>query len=205
MPDGRMEMASGKIVDPFCLRPEDIDVEDIACALSRICRFGGHAPYSVAAHSLAVADCLERWGRKPAVCLSGLMHDSAEAYLGDIPTPIKRAPGMEAFASAERRAEEAIQNALGIISWGDEALDVRTADHLALCREAATFFKSCGEWWISQIDADSAVLAYPYSPAPIEPARAERKFLREFARLKEASCRSTSERLDQSMQALVDL
>jgi len=65
---------------------EMIDIKDIAHALSMIPRFGGHfpLPYSVAQHSVSVANLLDRKN-----AFTGLMHDASEAYLLDIPAPIK--------------------------------------------------------------------------------------------------------------------
>ncbi len=61
-----------------------VDIEDIAYSLSQICRFGGHCRpfYSVAEHCIAMSYLCKhkRWG---------LMHDAAEAYTGDIITPLK--------------------------------------------------------------------------------------------------------------------
>lgn len=77
---------SGKYVNVFEPDPETITIEDIAHALSNQCRFGGHLPrfYSVAQHSVLcweIADELDKF--------DALMHDASEAYLLDIPKPIK--------------------------------------------------------------------------------------------------------------------
>lgn len=82
---------SGRYVDPLDPDPGTILVEDIAHALSHQCRFGGHLPmfYSVAEHSLLVSEFVA-----PEHKLAALMHDASEAYLLDIPSPVKhRLPG----------------------------------------------------------------------------------------------------------------
>jgi hypothetical protein len=72
-------------------QPEDICLADIAYSLAHTPRWGAHAnpQISVGQHSVMVADALLRNGAPQIVQLQGLFHDSAEAYLGDIPTPIK--------------------------------------------------------------------------------------------------------------------
>lgn len=72
--------------------PDEIDIVDIAYSLSHTNRWGGHCcpAFSVAQHSVMVADALLRCGASQMIQLQGLMHDAAEAYLGDVPTPIKR-------------------------------------------------------------------------------------------------------------------
>jgi hypothetical protein len=79
---------SGIIFDVFNPKIEDITIEDIAHALSNICRYGGHSPkfYSVAQHSVF---CSHDNGT-PKEQLELLMHDASEAYLADLPRPIKR-------------------------------------------------------------------------------------------------------------------
>lgn len=78
---------TGIIFWPLDPRPEEIRIEDIAHALSMQCRFGGHCKtfYSVAEHSVRVSRELPQPLR-----LWGLLHDAAEAYLIDLPRPLKR-------------------------------------------------------------------------------------------------------------------
>lgn len=79
---------------------EDIRILDIAHALSLTCRFGGHCSifYSVAEHSIILAKILEDEGAEPLTVLAGLLHDAEEAYLPDIPHPIKaRMPEAQAI------------------------------------------------------------------------------------------------------------
>ena len=71
---------------PLNPRCEDIDIEDIAWSLSNLCRYNGHCKfYSVAEHSIYASQYLPS-----KYALEGLMHDAAEAYIGDISTPVKQ-------------------------------------------------------------------------------------------------------------------
>ena len=66
--------------------PRYFDIEDIAHSLSQLCRFNGHCigTYTVAQHSCIVAEYARDEHK-----LIALMHDAAEAYIGDIPRPLK--------------------------------------------------------------------------------------------------------------------
>lgn len=89
-----IQTQSGRAFDLIDPRAEDVNVDDIAHALSRINRFSGHThgePYSVAHHSMLVADLLASWGAPPAIVREGLLHDAGEAYYGDVTSPVKRA------------------------------------------------------------------------------------------------------------------
>lgn len=81
---------TGKKVDVFDFWLRDICLEDIAHSLSLICRFNGHCSefYSVAEHSVRAANmAINAYNIDPAYVL---LHDAAEAYMGDIPRPIKK-------------------------------------------------------------------------------------------------------------------
>ena len=87
---GHFNTVSGKIIDLNHPTEDMIDIKDIAAALSKICRFGGQINqfYSVAQHCVLVAAMAPAIIKKEA-----LMHDAAEAYLLDIPKPLKHQLG----------------------------------------------------------------------------------------------------------------
>lgn len=82
-----MQTLTGKIFYPLNPTPESICISDIAGALSKMCRFGGHCArfYSVAEHCVLVAAHAPQHLK-----LTALMHDASEAYLVDVPRPVKR-------------------------------------------------------------------------------------------------------------------
>lgn len=128
-----MMLAGGRKFHPFDPRPEDIDIDDIAHALSHVCRFGGHVRrfYSVAEHSVLVARCVPK-----IVGLAALLHDAAEAYLGDIPRPIKHSPEMDGWRKAEARVERAIAARFSI-GWPMDGAIKQVDDRIILDEWAA--------------------------------------------------------------------
>lgn len=87
--EGEIRTNSGIYIKVANPTPDMIDIDDIAHALSHQCRFAGHLPvfYSVAEHSVHCAEMLLE--SHPELALCGLLHDASEAYLLDIPSPIK--------------------------------------------------------------------------------------------------------------------
>lgn len=84
-----MTTYTGKFVDPMNMRPEDICLPDIAHALAMKCRFGGHCRefYSIAQHCCLAATHIQPICQHDRAL--ALLHDASEAYLFDIPTPLK--------------------------------------------------------------------------------------------------------------------
>ena len=80
--------ASGNRLNFANPQPAMIDRKTIAHHLARINRWTGNTdlPYSVAQHSMLVASAI----KTPQWRIYGLLHDGAEAYTGDLPTPFKR-------------------------------------------------------------------------------------------------------------------
>lgn len=87
------------------LKPEEYeyDIEEIATALSNICRYTGHVNsfYSVAEHSVLVSRLVP-----DNLALVGLLHDSSEAFVGDVSSPLKK------LLPEYKKIEEDIQQAI---------------------------------------------------------------------------------------------
>ena len=75
-----------KMFDPLCPDAELIDIEDIAHALSMLCRANGHFKsfYSVAQHSINCMKEARASGYSGRIQLGCLLHDASEAYLSDV-------------------------------------------------------------------------------------------------------------------------
>lgn len=84
---GTIITLSGRRVDPFNMKSDDIYIYDIAHSLSMQCRYNGHISrfYSVAEHSVLVSQYLPEEYK-----LWGLLHDATEAYIGDMVSPVKQ-------------------------------------------------------------------------------------------------------------------
>lgn len=91
---------TGKQFWPLDPRADEVDIRDIAHALAMQCRYAGHCLrfYSVSEHSVLLARWLAaKYGA--AMGLAGLLHDATEAYLIDVPRPIK--PALEGYKRIE--------------------------------------------------------------------------------------------------------
>lgn len=177
--------ADGRAYWPLELRPADVRIEDIAHALSNTCRWGGRCGefYSVAQHCVWVAQRTEEHApNDPEFVLQALLHDAAEAYLGDLVTPIKRVTSLAGrpYLKVESAALVAIHEALGVAhpEWAHTAL-IADADARALATEARDLMG--GVRWEG--------MALPLGPTlePLSPRAARTQFLRMFERLRAAA------------------
>lgn len=134
---------SGKKIDLLNPDPKQITIEDIATGLSNVARFNGQTDnwYSVAEHSIHVAELLPNKYK-----LLGLLHDASEAYICDVPSPLKWLLG-DAYKQVERRLQGAIGEALGL---GQLLVDlppvVKEADAVLLYSEKELLQPSGIEW-----------------------------------------------------------
>lgn len=112
-----IQTRSGHAFEPLNPDPMKIMIADIAVSLSRACRFTGHTieHYSVAQHSVFVSHLVEvlaieagikEPGGVRRLARAGLMHDASEAYLVDIPAPIK--PHLHGYAEIEQKVMAAV-------------------------------------------------------------------------------------------------
>lgn len=128
-----MQTFTGGVFWPLDPREDEVRIEDIAHALSLVCRFAGHCRtfYSVAEHSVRVSDACSPVARPAA-----LLHDAAEAYVGDMVRPLKTQGEMAVFDRTERRIRNVIfTRFLGkypIAEWDE----IKAADLKLLATEA---------------------------------------------------------------------
>lgn len=177
-------MLDGRKFWPLDPRPADFAIEDIAAALSKVCRFGGRCSrfYSVAQHSVLVMELVEQ--ANPDVALLALLHDAAEAYIGDIISPLKTGMfhadpwfGTASIRDLELRIHTSMLIGLGvpIPSTTDHEV-IKAADEIALATEARDLMGNPDWWGLRQPDERRI--------EPLAPDCAERAFLAAYARLK---------------------
>jgi len=156
------------------LKPEEYQptIFEIGYALSNLCRFTGHVGqfYSVAQHSVIVSLIVP-----PQFAYEGLMHDCAEAFIGDMSAPLKRL--MPQYEEMEKAIEMAIFPKLGLTY--PSPIEVKRADLVALATEHRDLFARRFPWTeISGIDP----IAEKISPLP--PKEAYILFMERYIELK---------------------
>ena len=186
----KIQTYTGRIVDPFVLIIADVCLEDIAPALSQICRFTGHTKhfYSVAQHSVNVAAHVAQDGALPATVWWALMHDAHEAYLGDMSAPLKHLNMMKRYREACDDADIIIRAALDIPFSPEAERLVRRADHHLLGVEAGELLNADitrEEWGFPSV----LVRAPWIDLTSWSPYRAATRFLNAFKRYQRLATR----------------
>lgn len=161
---------SGIHFNPQEPKPEDLCIGDIAHALSLLCRFNGHCRtfYSVAEHCVRVSlSC------PPQDALWGLLHDLGEAYLGDLPRPIKAA--FPLFDAWEQNLMHTAAEKFGL-AWPLPD-SVHRADDILLATEIRDLMTRTEDSW--------ELKAQPLAEriTPLSPVDAEQAFLQRYAEL----------------------
>jgi hypothetical protein len=138
---------SGRQFWPLDPHVDDVDINDIAHALSLKVRYGGHCKdfYSVAQHSWLVTEAVrDRLAISQIRMLrTALLHDAAEAYTADIVRPIKHL--ISGFKEIEERIEQVIAEKFNLIYPFPDA--IKEADIILLETERRDLMnKSDAEW-----------------------------------------------------------
>lgn len=164
--------------------PDDISLEDVAQALSKICRFTGHTKefYSVAEHSCLVMEIVNdlMGGEAPHdIQLAALLHDATEAYINDVSTPLKRM--LPDYRAVEARVWEAVAAKFNIPVELPKI--VKLADKLAYIIERNQLMPERA----IEIDRQAGTFVDLVSPelcvVPLQPKQAYKLFTRHTKRL----------------------
>ena len=174
---------SGRVFRPLAPEQDSICIEDIAHALSMLCRFSGHTRefYSVAQHSVYVGRAVwERSRGEDPGCdaaelvFAALMHDASEAYCVDVPRPIKRLPELAGYREIEARVEAAINQRFGIVHRIAAHPWIKEADLAVLAAEARDLLNTPDQKW------ELRATPYPSPICPTTPRWAKDDFLSAF-------------------------
>lgn len=163
---------SGKHFDFADPQPAQIDIVDIAHALSHECRYAGHTRsfYSVAQHSVLVSRIV------PAEhALEALLHDAAEAYCKDIPTPLKAL--LPDYNGIELSVELAIRRTFGLPIAMQPC--VKHADRILLATERRDLMPADDTPW----PILSGIEPLPQPIEPLGPFDAHKLFMSRWAEL----------------------
>lgn len=171
---------TGKKCWPCDPRPEDLDIKDIAHALSLICRFTGHVKqfYCVADHSIRVSDLCSKENK-----LWGLLHDASEAYLADVARPIKRNPEFGAYyKTVESGLMACVIEKFNLAS--PEPSEVKTYDNILLRTEQRDLMPLANDGPLEDNNRwKDGVPALPDKLVPRTSKESEELFLQRFQEL----------------------
>jgi uncharacterized protein len=169
-----IQTAAGRYFDLLLPHTNVIGIDEIAHALAHICRFTGHTRthYSVAQHSWLVS-----WLVPDEFAMHGLLHDAAEAFVGDVSSPLKRQ--LRDYKAIESRVEHAVMVRFGL--WGPDAhAAVKQADLVALVTEQRDLMPPRGDGDWSSLDG---IEPLPWTIEPLPSFVAKALFLRRFEQL----------------------
>ncbi len=166
---GWIQTFTGRSFWPLDARPSEVHIEDIAHSLSLLCRFAGHVRrfYSVAEHCVLMS-----YAVSPVNALAALLHDATEAYVVDLPAPVKK------FMPEYRRAEDALWLVIAKRFGLPAAIpdEVHQADQRIVSDERAVLMAPSSRPWIKIRPLGVCVTGWP-------PHAAEDRYLFRFSEL----------------------
>jgi hypothetical protein len=166
----RLRLNSGAWFDLLAPETSDFTIEDIAHGLAHTCRYAGQSTgfYSVAEHSLLVS------AKAEGHALEGLMHDAAEAFLGDVTRPLKQL--LPDYRRIEKSVDIAICARFGIPSGTPR---VKKADLEVLAAEQDQLMPEGTSDWVTDTEIEPAQILIECLP----PAVAKARFLQRYHEL----------------------
>ena len=165
-----LQTYSGKVFDLKNLITFKPDIEDIAHALAHSCRFSGHCLefYSVAQHSV-----LASFFARPDLKKWALLHDASEAYLSDIPRPLK--PLLPDYIKIEKIVQSRIDDYFGLS--GERPKEIIEMDLRLLATEKRDLMSPEPKTWGLPLPPFKAKIN------PLPPREAKAMFLDQYERL----------------------
>lgn len=173
-----IRLYSGAMFDYNAPQDSDVTIDDVAHALSHVCRFAGHIRhfYSVAQHAVNVSRLVP-----PEHAYAALMHDTAEAFTNDLPTPLKTA--FPVFKELEVKIETAMANKFGFQYPLHES--VKYADLQMLLLEKEMLKQDFSDWAV--LEGVEHPDTHRLWMIETSPAEAKRRFLHRYKELTNAS------------------
>ncbi len=172
-----IQVFSGGKLYPFDPRPEEIHIEDIAHALSRVNRYTGHTKgefgLSVAQHSVMVSETCDEED-----ALAGLLHDASDMAFNDIARPVKYMPIYSVIRAEETRFQDAVYARFGLKPGKPHSVHI--ADNNVLAAEVRDLMTPNVEIWGKWLDELKPI---PITIIPMPPRAAELLFMQRFDRL----------------------
>lgn len=177
-----MQTFSGGEFYPLDPKHDEVRIEDIAHSLARQCRFAGHVTcshYSVAEHSVRVSWFIPTLVEDPLawreLALVGLLHDATEAYVVDVPRPLKQALGL-LYSDIEGRVAQAVGRRFGV-TLDPLPKQIKFADEVLLATEARDVMAAPPRDWFLVAEP------IPERIEPWSPEKAEAMFVMRWLEL----------------------
>jgi len=170
-----MMLSNGKVFYPFDPDPSVMDIEVIGPALAKLCRFSGQCEhfYSVAQHSVLCSKFVPE-----ELALQALMHDATEAFLADIPKPLKL--GLPQYEAVEQLVWESLAGRYGLPVELDAL--VKDVDIRACKTEGEDLNVGRGVYdWGTEYHPE--IQRFPLTVYPVGPEVAEAMFMQRYEEL----------------------
>ena len=167
-----ISLHSGATLDFGSPHSSNFTIEDVAHGLANLCRYSGQCRrfYSVAEHSLFVSELSENFK------LAALLHDAAEAFVGDLPSPLKGL--LPEYKRIETRVQRVIFERFGL--GKDIPPEIKVTEKRVLAAEQAQIMPPGTAAWAQREGIEPA----PILVRHLAPAEAKELFLSRFEDLK---------------------